>query len=94
MPFVSPARAAECIDLLSQKIPILQPDIMRGGFTQLRVIPEHAARAGMTIAPLSNYADIIAPSDISNVDAAITLHIINFGQFIEKLLKILSLSLS
>ncbi|MEM8952132.1 MAG: mandelate racemase/muconate lactonizing enzyme family protein [Pseudomonadota bacterium] len=35
----------------SGKIPILQPDIMRGGYTELRVIAEHAARAGMTIAP-------------------------------------------
>lgn len=33
------------------KIPILQPDIMRGGYTELRVIAEHAARAGLTIAP-------------------------------------------
>ena len=35
----------------SAKIPILQPDIMRGGYTELRVIAEHAARAGLTIAP-------------------------------------------
>ena len=35
----------------SGKIPILQPDIMRGGYTDLRVIAEHAARAGLTIAP-------------------------------------------
>ena len=35
----------------SGKIPILQPDIMRGGYTELRVIAEHAARAGLTIAP-------------------------------------------
>jgi len=31
--------------------PILQPDIMRGGYTELRIIAEHAARAGLTIAP-------------------------------------------
>ena len=35
----------------SRKIPILQPDIMRGGYTELRVIAEHAHRAGLTIAP-------------------------------------------
>ncbi|MEZ5658477.1 MAG: mandelate racemase/muconate lactonizing enzyme family protein [Burkholderiaceae bacterium] len=35
----------------SGKIPILQPDIMRGGFTELRVIAEHAHRAGLRIAP-------------------------------------------
>ena len=35
----------------SGKIPILQPDIMRGGYTELRVIAEHAAHAGQTIAP-------------------------------------------
>jgi D-arabinonate dehydratase len=35
----------------SGKIPILQPDIMRGGYTELRVIAEHAAQAGLTIAP-------------------------------------------
>jgi D-arabinonate dehydratase len=35
----------------SGKIPILQPDIMRGGYTELRVIAEHADRAGITIAP-------------------------------------------
>jgi len=35
----------------SGKIPILQPDIMRGGYTELRIIAEHAARAGLTIAP-------------------------------------------
>ncbi|MEZ5741785.1 MAG: mandelate racemase/muconate lactonizing enzyme family protein [Burkholderiaceae bacterium] len=35
----------------SGKIPILQPDIMRGGYTELRVIAEHAHRAGLTIAP-------------------------------------------
>lgn len=33
------------------KIPILQPDIMRGGYTELRHIAEHAAKAGITIAP-------------------------------------------
>ncbi len=35
----------------SRKIPILQPDIMRGGYTELRVIAEHANRSGLTIAP-------------------------------------------
>jgi len=35
----------------SGKIPILQPDIMRGGYTELRVIADHAQRAGLTIAP-------------------------------------------
>ncbi len=35
----------------SGKIPILQPDIMRGGYTELRVIADHAHRAGLTIAP-------------------------------------------
>jgi D-arabinonate dehydratase len=35
----------------SGKIPILQPDIMRGGYTELRVIAEHAHRAGVKIAP-------------------------------------------
>ncbi|MGB7300146.1 MAG: mandelate racemase/muconate lactonizing enzyme family protein [Burkholderiaceae bacterium] len=35
----------------SGKIPILQPDIMRGGYTELRVIAEHAHRAGIKIAP-------------------------------------------
>jgi len=35
----------------SGAIPILQPDIMRGGYTELRVIAEHAERAGITIAP-------------------------------------------
>jgi len=35
----------------SGKVPILQPDIMRGGYTELRVIAEHAHRAGLTIAP-------------------------------------------
>ncbi len=33
------------------KIPILQPDIMRGGYTELRRIAEHAHQAGITIAP-------------------------------------------
>ncbi len=35
----------------SGKVPILQPDIMRGGYTELRVIADHADRAGLTIAP-------------------------------------------
>ena len=35
----------------SGKIPILQPDIMRGGYTELRVIAEKARQAGLTIAP-------------------------------------------
>ena len=35
----------------SGKIPILQPDIMRGGFTELRIISGHAETAGITIAP-------------------------------------------
>lgn len=35
----------------SRKIPILQPDLMRGGYTELRVIAEHANRAGLKIAP-------------------------------------------
>ncbi|MBL29132.1 MAG: hypothetical protein CMM50_16490 [Rhodospirillaceae bacterium] len=35
----------------SGKIPILQPDIMRGGYTELRVIAGHAHRAGLKIAP-------------------------------------------
>ncbi len=35
----------------SGKIPILQPDIMRGGFSELRVIADHAHRAGLSIAP-------------------------------------------
>ncbi len=35
----------------SRKIPILQPDIMRGGYTELRLIADYAARSGMTIAP-------------------------------------------
>lgn len=33
------------------KVPILQPDIMRGGYTELRVIADHAAAAGLRIAP-------------------------------------------
>ncbi len=33
------------------KIPILQPDIMRGGYTELRRIADHAHKAGITIAP-------------------------------------------
>lgn len=35
----------------SGKIPILQPDIMRNGYTGLRVIAENAHRAGIKIAP-------------------------------------------
>lgn len=35
----------------SGKIPILQPDLMRGGFTGLRIIAEHANQVGITIAP-------------------------------------------
>jgi len=35
----------------SRKIPILQPDVMRGGYTELKVIAEHADRAGIDIAP-------------------------------------------
>ena len=35
----------------SGALPILQPDIMRGGYTELRVIAEHAAKAGIKIAP-------------------------------------------
>ncbi len=35
----------------SGKIPILQPDVMRGGYTELRVIADHADRAGLKIAP-------------------------------------------
>jgi L-alanine-DL-glutamate epimerase-like enolase superfamily enzyme len=35
----------------SGKIPILQPDIMRGGYTELRVIADMAQAAGLTIAP-------------------------------------------
>ncbi len=35
----------------SGKIPILQPDIMRGGYSELRVIADLAARSGLTIAP-------------------------------------------
>lgn len=35
----------------SGKIPILQPDIMRGGYTELRHIAAHAARANLSIAP-------------------------------------------
>ena len=31
----------------SRKIPILQPDIMRGGYTELRIIAEHAHKAGL-----------------------------------------------
>lgn len=35
----------------SKKIPILQPDVMRGGYTELLVIADHANRAGLKIAP-------------------------------------------
>lgn len=35
----------------SGAVPILQPDIMRGGFTELRVIAEHAEKAEIAIAP-------------------------------------------
>ena len=35
----------------SKKIPILQPDIMRGGYTELKVIAKHAHQAGISIAP-------------------------------------------
>ena len=35
----------------SRKIPILQPDIMRGGYTGLRAIAEEAHSAGIKIAP-------------------------------------------
>ena len=35
----------------SGKIPILQPDLMRGGYTELRVIADYAHRAGLKIAP-------------------------------------------
>ena len=58
----------------SGAIPILQPDIMRGGYTELRVIAEHADRAGMTIAPhmfpeLSSHlvASIANPSWLENM---------------------------
>jgi L-alanine-DL-glutamate epimerase-like enolase superfamily enzyme len=58
----------------SAKIPILQPDIMRGGYTELRVIAEHADRAGLTIAPhmfpeLSAHlvASIVNPSWLENM---------------------------
>ena len=30
--------------------PVLQPDIMRGGYTELRIIAEHAHKAGLTMA--------------------------------------------
>lgn len=36
---------------LSRAIPILQPDIMRGGYTGLREIARHAHDAGLSIAP-------------------------------------------
>ena len=32
-------------------LPILQPDIMRGGYTELRVIANHAEQVGLKIAP-------------------------------------------
>lgn len=35
----------------SRQIPILQPDIMRGGYTELRVIAARAHAAGLVIAP-------------------------------------------
>ena len=35
----------------SGKIPILQPDLMRGGYTELRVIADYAHRSGLKIAP-------------------------------------------
>ena len=35
----------------SGKIPILQPDLMRGGYTELRAISDHAHRSGLKIAP-------------------------------------------
>lgn len=35
----------------SGQIPILQPDVMRGGYTELRVIAKHAHKAGIKIAP-------------------------------------------
>ena len=36
---------------VSGKIPILQPDVMRGGYTELKVIADHAHQAGLRIAP-------------------------------------------
>lgn len=35
----------------SGKVPFLQPDIMRGGYSELRVIAEHAHHAGLKMAP-------------------------------------------
>ena len=35
----------------SAALPILQPDIMRGGYSELKVIAEHADQAGIKIAP-------------------------------------------
>ena len=35
----------------SGKVPFLQPDIMRGGYTELRLIAEHAHKADLSIAP-------------------------------------------
>ena len=51
----------------SRKIPILQPDIMRGGYTGLREVAAHAHRAGLTIAPhlfpeLSTYLNAVIPN--------------------------------
>jgi D-arabinonate dehydratase len=37
--------------LVSGEVPILQPDVMRGGYTELRVIADLANRAGLKIAP-------------------------------------------
>ena len=37
--------------LASGKVPTLQPDIMRGGYTELRVISDLAHKAGLKIAP-------------------------------------------
>ncbi|MEM1199473.1 MAG: mandelate racemase/muconate lactonizing enzyme family protein [Pseudomonadota bacterium] len=35
----------------SRKVPFLQPDIMRGGYSELKVIADHAHKAGLVIAP-------------------------------------------
>jgi L-alanine-DL-glutamate epimerase-like enolase superfamily enzyme len=58
----------------SGKIPILQPDIMRNGYTGLRVIAENAHRAGIKIAPhlfpelMTNFvASIPNPSWLENM---------------------------
>ena len=37
--------------IASGKVPFLQPDIMRGGYSELRVIADHAHKAGLVIAP-------------------------------------------